>query len=608
MGSQLEESFSTENSNGFHSGDFEQLFRILPRLADVNNIPEFQQLLRLLPALHNLVRNSPDVQPCLDSFRNGVPDEQRLKKVLDNKEVRQFLELLPGLMKLLDNNECQQLLVLLPGLYRMINKKGIPKFLQQMGKTINAMGRIELQKFFPEGQTELFQLLPSLHSLVGHLEETQTLQLTAGLGHILKTIDVQQLQVLIPNITNILSSTDIRQLLPLVTGFHNTLMNRKTPPDHGLSSEERRKLDILRPRVENVYSLPDFKMIAWLRARDLDLDKAERMLRRHVLWKKNNQLTDALKFECRKTYFPFIISGYDFEGIPVIIAPIGRYDLRGLIEAGDILAPMNFALRTGEMLETAGTLLGISQVVMIVDFEEFSYHQITHRTVIQAMIEGMRIFEANFPEILKHAFVINAPKVFHILFALIKPIMHSRTLSKVQIFDGNSSKWQQSLFKIMARDQIPPHWGGTKEGRDAYCSEAWFQPPLAPNFMRQTGQIRDEYGEEWMSVKIEAGEELRFEYPAEEENSVLRWAFKTEGYNIGFSVRKETGKGAEDYETVVDFGMVDSHLSTQQGEVNLKVPGDYVLIFHNYFSKLRSKYVHYNISLTRDGGTRSNSM
>src|SRR5271156_5781563 len=46
------------------------------------------------------------------------------------------------------------------------------------------------------------------------------------------------------------------------------------------TTEELRKLDQFRARVGKIYPALNQQLIRWLRARDLDLDKAEEMLRR----------------------------------------------------------------------------------------------------------------------------------------------------------------------------------------------------------------------------------------------------------------------------------------------------------------------------------------
>jgi len=102
--------------------------------------------------------------------------------------------------------------------------------------------------------------------------------------------------------------------------------------------------------------------------------------------------------------------------------------------------------------------------------------------------------QSNYPEVLKHSFVINAPKIFNALFNIVKPLLNSRTLAKVQIFNSDKPRWKEALLKLIPEEQIPPHWGGTMKGADEYCSDAWFFEPMPKYFMRKTSSAVDEFG------------------------------------------------------------------------------------------------------------------
>ena len=54
-----------------------------------------------------------------------------------------------------------------------------------------------------------------------------------------------------------------------------------------------------------------------------------------------------------------------------------------------------------------------------------------------------------------------APKIFSILFALIKPLLSPVTLAKIKIYGSNSSKWKLALLNNIPADQIPVNYGGT---------------------------------------------------------------------------------------------------------------------------------------------------
>ncbi|CAG7833049.1 unnamed protein product, partial [Allacma fusca] len=86
---------------------------------------------------------------------------------------------------------------------------------------------------------------------------------------------------------------------------------------------------------------------------------------------------------------------------------------------------------------------------------------------IDATLEGVKRFEANYPEILKASIGINAPRIFALMFGLIKPLLTPRTLEKVQIWGSNSNKWKVALLKIIPADQLLPAYGGTRSANKA---------------------------------------------------------------------------------------------------------------------------------------------
>jgi hypothetical protein len=80
---------------------------------------------------------------------------------------------------------------------------------------------------------------------------------------------------------------------------------------------------------------------------------------------------------------------------------------------------------------------------------------------------GMRIVrrhtatdEAFYAESLKHLVIINAPIYFTAIWAIVKPWLDANTLEKIRIFGSN---YIDGLKAVMAEDQIPAEYGGTKQ-------------------------------------------------------------------------------------------------------------------------------------------------
>jgi len=123
--------------------------------------------------------------------------------------------------------------------------------------------------------------------------------------------------------------------------------------------------------------------------------------------------------------------------------------------------------------------------------------------------------------------------------------------------------------------------------------------------MRKCASTSDEYGDEWFQLKIAAGETITLEYKVDDRldafDSSLRWAFDTEGYDIGFSLNLNGEKGKSD--SIIAYQRVDSHLDKQGGNLRLEKPGKYVLTFDNSYSRSRSKILNYSVTLTQVDAT-----
>lgn len=73
--------------------------------------------------------------------------------------------------------------------------------------------------------------------------------------------------------------------------------------------------------------------------------------------------------------------------------------------------------------------------------------------------------------------VIAAPRVFAFAFSITKKFMNEYTLSKIQIYKADPSKWQAAILKVIPKDQLPAHFGGLlcdPDGNPRYTSKVVF--------------------------------------------------------------------------------------------------------------------------------------
>ncbi|CAG7833072.1 unnamed protein product [Allacma fusca] len=344
----------------------------------------------------------------------------------------------------------------------------------------------------------------------------------------------------------------------------------------------------------NEYRQTDAWLLRWLRARELDIGKASRMLRRSLEWRDQEKINDILSWEPPNILmeeFGMKLSGFDNDGSPVGIVPFGDWDIRKVIEMRrkDIFVKyidflFEIALHLVERRSTKEKVL--TQFVLIMDLDRFSFRQIASRETIDAIFEAIKRFEANHPETLKAAYLINAPRIFAYLFSFIKPLLTARTLDKVQIFGSNGS-FKPVLLKTIAPDQLPSEMGGCNTSCTNYTVKDL-------NELLDNPIQCDDFSEADMSaITVDSGKKVALNVQVPTPKSRMSWNFKTEKHDIGFAVVSPCN------EALVHVSRADANTCVQKGAIICESAGTYQIIFDNSFSRFRSKHVRYAVSVNK---------
>lgn len=271
---------------------------------------------------------------------------------------------------------------------------------------------------------------------------------------------------------------------------------------------EKERLTIFRERCDDLdlqlteEQRSDPQLIRWLRARNLDVDKALHMLKLSLEWRKENNVDGILEREeipkdvQAKT--PFANLGVDANGYPIILVPVGRQDTRGFLEKYGTDTCLRYQIISLEKimkhLRDVSEQQGrpVTQFVQILDFKGYSFSQFTNKLCRDYLIRMQKFLNPNYPNLLHCAMIINAPKLFYIIFNLIKPLIPKETLEKVEIFGADPEKWKKAISARLPLELIPPHWGGTRQGSDEYCSQEdiWKYGPVPISFFTGNSLIR----------------------------------------------------------------------------------------------------------------------
>ncbi|KAB0405316.1 hypothetical protein E2I00_010019 [Balaenoptera physalus] len=337
-------------------------------------------------------------------------------------------------------------------------------------------------------------------------------------------------------------------------------------------------------------------------ARSFDLEKSNDMLRKHVKFRKQQDLHNILAWqpsEVVRLYNANGICGHDSEGSPVWYRIIRGLDLRGLLLSVSRQELLRAEFQSCELLlqeceqqsqecpglrpgPTSGgvwgplTLMGVSlpiiplhlgkkveKIIAVFDFEGLSQRHLWKPGVEFAQ-EFLTALEANYPEMLKNIIVVRASKLFPVAFNLIKPYITEEMRRKVVIPGDN---WKQELPKFISPDQLPVEFGGIMADPDGnpkcltkvQVPRGWggrgdghglvpTHPPSprinyggkVPRSYYLCNQVRVQYEHQ---VTVGRGSSLQVENEILFPGCVLRWQFSSDEADIGFGVFLKTKTG-----------------------------------------------------------------
>mmetsp|Transcript_43653 Transcript_43653/g.94749 ORF Transcript_43653/g.94749 Transcript_43653/m.94749 type:complete len:300 (+) Transcript_43653:390-1289(+) len=205
-----------------------------------------------------------------------------------------------------------------------------------------------------------------------------------------------------------------------------------------------------------------------------------------------------------------------------------------------------------------------------------------HMPAVHMFNACVRHDQEMYPESLANLFVVNAPRVFHLFFSLVKPLLHRRTLEKIHILGAD---YRTELTKHIPPENIVEWLGG--ECKD--CAEGCLPLPEAPGVLHGAQQVSvSAGGEHIVRERVDApGHEVALE-------------FSTEGGDISFSATWVGDDGASD--TLVTDTRVNSHLVPVSHCLIAPGVGHFELRWSNAFSYLRGKTLH--LTLVKSTGSR----
>lgn len=370
----------------------------------------------------------------------------------------------------------------------------------------------------------------------------------------------------------------------------------------GSDVQERRALDQLKAAVRDVWQkelFTDAYLLRWLRARDLDVAKAEDLLRKNLLWRKEKEVdTIVERYEWHpilRQYFPGGIFGHDKDGSPIYIINIGSGDFKGMLQC---LTKEQLVMHVVYILEQLqrgresqtrklGKLLDTS--VFLFDFDHFSLRQVYSWQVVDYIRALVVLYENYYPETLKLALLINTPSFFPIFWRLIRPFLSERTASKVHIFSRDG--WQKVLLDYVDPGELPAHWGGTivDPVGGARCTHVIGPAGDLPEAVYRGGGALA-IDPEAVSCFLERGHRLEVPVQVETPGAKLHWQLQAR--DVAFALWRNSG---DDRVELLAPRRVACDRDPECGQVHCEEAGTYTFLFDNSFSWFSGKQLSYVI-------------
>ena len=242
-----------------------------------------------------------------------------------------------------------------------------------------------------------------------------------------------------------------------------------------LDASERAKVEALRvrckdePSLQRDHLLEDANLVRFVRARDGNVSKAEKMLKEHGQWRDAYGFPALLAAPATpedafiERWWPDgLLEGSDLKGRPVQLIRLGKADLPGIEREVGREKWIQYCCLKNEALFEEIRKRCIQQntfetsAPLIMDMRDLGSHHAWGVPLFKAMLD---VTEPNFPERLSATYIVNAPVIFSWLYGMVKGFLNPGTAAKVQVF-GASDDHLSALLEVMPRSTIPVDLGG----------------------------------------------------------------------------------------------------------------------------------------------------
>jgi len=346
--------------------------------------------------------------------------------------------------------------------------------------------------------------------------------------------------------------------------------------------------------------MSDYDCVRFLSAREWVLRDAVTMKKHNfkqrrnfqselILQKPKDPIVDAL-FKLRRSGVEHNCFGKDRRGNPVFYAFQGTFislPLYKFISTAQYLKWIRYGFE--ELKKYELTPSGRAQILVVLDLGGLSAATRHNHCFTKAAVQ---FNEAHSPEYCYRVVCVNSPKLVAGLYALLKPLLPTRTTKKISFHDVKATP--SALAELIDNANLPKLYGGDVDETECFTQLSTDMSELealrAQNASRADTTV----------LKLAAGqsETVRVECGA---GALVKWWFVVTSYNIEFTlrwraeaetetewtdIREKSRVGDEGYDQH-RFAVYDEHLVDARGVMAFE--------FSNKHSNFRAKTVEYKV-------------
>jgi hypothetical protein len=306
------------------------------------------------------------------------------------------------------------------------------------------------------------------------------------------------------------------------------------------------------------------------------------MLTAHLLWRAKNGIPGVLEDPSTTVtdLFPHSFHKFDREGRPVFYQRLGGFDCVGLVRhmGHDGLVRRHIrCMEASEIMMRRAMPEGANPtpITFITDMTGLGISHL-HKGALAALEVMLKDDAEHYPESVNVVLVINCPKIFEVIWAIVKPWVDANTLAKLTIVP--TSKTAEAVAAIIDPIDIPDWIPG---GR-CHCS---------PSCVIDGGMV--DASAQFQVAKIGARSSFTHTVTVPIGHRII-WSYYTDAYDIGFGVKFV---GETEQVEVEPNSRSEASVESISGQLVAEREGPYQLTWDNTFSLLRSKTLHFSVAV-----------